>query len=74
MEEHKYTSFESLRLLNIIILFSFHLKTDKLYYSRKEEEGKTFHSLQIFGMNEDSWNMVGGLGNSLILSFYLYTR
>ena len=29
------------------------LKTDTLYDSRKEDEGKTFQVLQVLGMNED---------------------
>ena len=32
------------------------LKTDKFCNSGKEEEGKTFHVLQVLGMNEE--NMV----------------
>ena len=29
------------------------LKTDKLYDSGEEDEGKTFHVIQLLGMNED---------------------
>ena len=39
------------------------LKTNKLYNSWKEEEGKTFHVLQVLGMSEDLWNRVCGLGS-----------
>ena len=34
------------------------LKTDGLYDSEKEEEGKTFHVLQVLGMNVDLWDRV----------------
>ena len=37
------------------------LKTDKLYDSGKEDEGKTSHVLQVLGMNEDLWAKVRGL-------------
>ena len=37
-------------------------KTDKLYHSGKEDEGKTFRVLQALGMNEDLWDRVRGLG------------
>ena len=39
------------------------LKIDKLYNSGKEDEGKTFHFLQVLGMNEDMWDRVCGLGS-----------
>ena len=39
------------------------VKTDKLYDSEKEEEGKTFHVLQVLVMNEDLWDRVHGLGS-----------
>ena len=34
------------------------LNTDKLYDSGKEDEGKTFHVLQVLGMNKDLWDRV----------------
>ena len=42
------------------------LKTDKLKDSGKEEEGKTFHSLQVLGMNEDLRDMVRWLGSETV--------
>ena len=39
------------------------LKTDKLYDSEKEEEGKTFHVLQVPGSNQGLWDRVRGLGS-----------
>ena len=42
------------------------LKTDKLYDSGEEDEGKTFHVLQILGMNEDLWDKVRGLGSETL--------
>ena len=39
-------------------LLTLDLKTDTLYDSRKEGEGKTFHVLQVLGMNEDLWDRV----------------
>ena len=39
------------------------LKTNKFYDSGKEDEGKTFHVLQVLGMNEDLWDKVCGLGS-----------
>ena len=36
------------------------LKTDKLYESGEEDEGKTFHVLQVLGTNEDLWDGVHG--------------
>ena len=44
------------------ILLMLDLKTDELYDSGKEDEGKTFHVLQLLGMNEDLWDKVRGLG------------
>ena len=37
------------------------LKTDTLYDSGKEDIGKTFHVVQVIGMNEDLWDEVRGL-------------
>ena len=39
------------------------LKTDTLYDSGKEDKGKTFHVVQVIGMNEDLWDEVRGLGS-----------
>ena len=39
------------------------LKTDKLYNSGIKDESKTFHVLQVLGMNEDLWDRVWGLGS-----------
>ena len=39
------------------------LKTDKLCDSWKEDEGKTFHVLQVLGVNEDLWDRLPGLGS-----------
>ena len=38
-------------------------KTDTLYDSCKEDEGRKFHVLQFLGMNEDLWDKVRGLGS-----------
>ena len=42
------------------------LKTDKLYDSEKEDEGKTFHVLQVLLMNEDLWDRLRGLGSETL--------
>ena len=39
------------------------LKTDKLYDSGIEDESRTFHVLQVLGMNKDLWDKVCGLGS-----------
>ena len=36
----------------------------------KQEEGKTFHKLQVLGMNDDLWDKVGGL--TVIFSSHLF--
>ena len=36
------------------------LKTDELYDPGKEGEGKTFHVLQVLGMNKGLWDIVRG--------------
>ena len=35
----------------------------KSWNSGIEKEGKTFHKLQAFGMNDDLWDRVGGKGS-----------
>ena len=39
------------------------LKIDKLYDPENEDEGKTFHILQVLGTNEDFWDILRGLGS-----------
>ena len=39
------------------------LKDAKLQDSRKQEEGKKFHTLHVLGMNDDLWDRVRGLGS-----------
>ena len=41
-----------------ISLLMLDLNTDKLYDSGKEDEGNTFHILQVLGLNEDLWDKV----------------
>ena len=41
----------------------FNFKDGKLYESGKQEEGKTFHKLQIPGKKLDLWDKVRGLGS-----------
>ena len=39
------------------------LKIDKLYDPGNEDEGTTFHSSQVLGVNEDLWDKVRGIGS-----------
>ena len=39
------------------------LKTEKFYVSGKEDQGKTFHVLQVLGMNKDLWDTVRGISS-----------
>ena len=46
--------------IKFIILY---LKDGKFENSGKQEEGKTFHKLHFFGMNDNLWDKVHGLGS-----------
>lgn len=51
-----------------------HWKEDSLKDSRKEEDTKRFHNLQVIGMKNDLRGRVGGLGRGIRKLFQQWYR